>query len=111
MQAALFAAPALSFLVLGAHFARDGAWVMTAACATLALLLAWRRPWVMRLLQAALVLGTLEWTWTAFVLVQQRMAEGRPWIRMAFILGIVALMTAASIAAIEVMRKRYAKRA
>lgn len=91
----------MAFLLLGAHFLREGAWVLTAACAALALAVAWRRPWVSRLLQAALVLGTIEWAWTAFILVQQRMAEGRPWERMAVILGVVTLLTAGSIVAVS----------
>lgn len=107
MQALLLAAPAISLLVLGAHFLREGALVLTGACAVLVLLLAWRRPWVPRLLQAALALGTIEWAWTALVLVQQRIAEGRPWGRMAAILGFVALVTAASIAALGALKKRY----
>ena len=60
----------------------------------------------MRLIQAALLLGTVEWLWTAYVLVQQRIAAGRPWTRLALILAAVALVTAASIAAVEVLRKR-----
>lgn len=106
MRAVLYAAPVLSFLLLGAHFLRDRAWIMTAACAVLALLVAWPRSWIPRLLQAALALGTAEWLWTAFLLGQQRIAEGRPWIRMAIILGVVALLTAASIAAVEALRRR-----
>ena len=66
------------------------------ACLALLLLLAWRRPWVPRLMQVAMMLGTAEWLWSAFWLVQQRMALGQPWIRMAIILLVVALCTAAS---------------
>jgi hypothetical protein len=106
MQVGLLAAPIAAFLILGAHFLREGTWVLTAACAALALAVAWRKSWVPRLLQAALVLGTVEWAWTAFILVQQRMAEGRPWGRMAIILGGVALVTAGSIAAVEARRRR-----
>lgn len=106
MRFILYAAPVLSFLLLGAHFLRDRDWILTAACAVLALLVAWPRAWVARLLQAALALGTAEWAWTAFMLGQQRLAEGRPWIRMAIILGVVALLTAASIAAVEALRRR-----
>ena len=107
MRFILFAAPVLSLLVLGAHFMREGGMILPAACVALILLIAWRRRWVPGLIQAALVLGTLEWIRTAYVLVQQRMAEGRPWTRMAIILGIVALITAASIAAMHALRKRY----
>jgi hypothetical protein len=108
MRALLFAAPVVSFLVLGAHFLREGALFLTAACAALAVAVFWRHPRVTRLLQAALVLGTLEWAWTAFTLVQQRAGDGRPWGRMALILGIVALVTAASVAAVEALRRRSA---
>ena len=111
MTALLFAAPAISLLLLGAHFFRDGAWPLAAACAALVFLLAWRRPWVPRLLQVALALGTVEWLWTTFVLVQERVAEGRPWMRLAIILGVVTLVTAASAVALERLRDRYRSRA
>jgi hypothetical protein len=109
MRAVLFAAPVLSFLLLGAHFMREGAVFLTASCAALAISVFWRHPQLSRVLQAALVLGTLEWAWTAITLVQQRVAEGRPWGRMAIILLAVALVTAASAAAVEaLLRKKQA---
>ena len=104
MNILLLAAPVVSFLLLGAHFLRDGAWPMVVACIALALLLAWRTRWATWLVQAALVLGAIEWIWTALVLVQERMAEGRPWLRLAMILAAVAVFTAAS--ALAVMRRR-----
>jgi hypothetical protein len=110
MTFVLFAAPVLSFLVLGAHFLRESSFVLTSACAVLAVLVAWRHAWVERLLQLALALATFEWAWTAFVLVQQRAAEGRPWGRMAIILGAVTLVTAASIVAVEALRRRRMRR-
>jgi len=51
---------------------------------------------VPRLVQWCLFAGAGEWLWTTFVLVQQRMALGQPWLRLVFILGLVALLTAAS---------------
>ena len=105
MRALLYALPFLSFLILGAHFLREGAVFLTLACGALALAVVWRRPWVTRLLQAALVLGTAEWAWTALLLVQERTAEGRPWLRMAIILAVVAAATAGSIAALEKLRR------
>jgi hypothetical protein len=108
MSLLLLAAPVLSFLILAAHFLRQGAWVPAAACVVLAVLVAWRRPGIQRLLQAALLGGTVEWLWTAFTLTQRRMAEGQPWGRMAVILGVVALVTAGSILAIEASRRRRA---
>ena len=49
-----------------------------------------------RTLQLGLLLGTAEWLWSAFSLVQQRLALGQPWKRLALILLAVALGTAAS---------------
>lgn len=98
MQTSSIAARALAALalgLLGAHFWRAGGWPLVAACAALmpVALLAQRR-WLQRLVQAALVAGTLEWLWTAFRIAQQRDALGAPWGRMALILGAVALLTA-----------------
>ena len=107
MKAVSYLLPVLSLLLLGAHFFRDGAVLLTLACVALAGLLAWRRPWVPRVIQAALVLGALEWAWTAFLLVQERMAIGRPWGRLAVILGVVALVTVASAVLLERLRGGY----
>ena len=99
--------PALSFVVLAAHFYRDGLWPLSVACVALAAMLAWHRAWVATLLQVALAAGALEWAWTTFVLVQQRMAQGRPWGRLAVILGIVTLVTAASVVAVGFLRRKW----
>ncbi len=93
---ALLLLPALALSLLGAHFYRASAWPLVLACSALVVLLAWPRLWVARLVQMALVLGAAEWLWTALLLVQQRLALGQPWLRMAFVLGAVAVFTAAS---------------
>jgi hypothetical protein len=51
---------------------------------------------VARLLPWLLLAGSLEWLWTLALLLQQRLALGQPWQRLALILGLVALLTAAS---------------
>jgi len=89
-------APALALVTLAAHFYRAAAWMALLACLVLALLLMLRRPWVPTLLQACLLIGAVQWLWTASMLVQQRMAMSQPWLRLALILGVVALLTAAS---------------
>ena len=106
MKFLILSAPALALAVLGAHFYREGAWLPTLACAVLIALLMLRRAWVPRLLQAALMLGALEWLWTIAMLVQQRQALGRPWGRMAVILGVVTLLTALSAWALRSVRAR-----
>jgi len=96
MNAILLIAPGLALAVLGAHFYRAGAWPLVLACLVLIALLSWPRAWVARLMQWCLLAGALEWIWTAFVHVQQRVALGQPWIRLVLILGAVAVATAAA---------------
>lgn len=86
----------LSLLVLGAHFLRDGQALVVGACIGLILLLVWRNRWVPRVIQAVLLLGAIEWLWTLYVFATIRAAHGQPWTRLAVILCIVALFTAAS---------------
>lgn len=99
----------LSLLVLGAHFYRDRAWLLLGSCVALLVLMAWRRAWVPRVIQAALALGAVEWLWTASVLAQERMAMGRPWVRLVAILGTVALFTAVSAWAMGRMAPWYSR--
>lgn len=86
----LFVPVVLSLLLLGAHFLRDGSRVGVLACLLLIGMLFVRRPWVVRLMQVALVLGTLEWLRTMYELAQIRALHGQPYGRMLMILGIVA---------------------
>ena len=99
----------LSLLVLGAHFSRAGLTPFVLACLALVLLLPVPRPWVARVIQFALLLGTLEWLRTLFVLVRMRSAMGEPWLRLALILGTVAAVTLASALAFQSrsLRQRY----
>ena len=92
----LFAPVVLGLVVLGAHFLRDGAWVGVFACLLLIGLLFVRRPWAMRVLQVALVLGALEWLRTMYELAQIRALHGQPYGRMLVILGVVAAVTLCS---------------
>jgi hypothetical protein len=104
---ALLILPTLALALLGAHFYRAGTWPAVVVCVVLlGLMLLLKRPWVPRLLQAGLALGTLEWLWTTALLVQQRLALGQPWQRMALILLAVALFTAASAAVLSQRRVR-----
>jgi hypothetical protein len=99
----------LSFLLLGAHFFRGGTLLLAAACAVLPLLLFLRRAWVARLAQVLLVLGGLEWLRTLIALAMRRQAAGEPWLRLAVILGVVAVFTLASALVFQAraLRRRY----
>jgi hypothetical protein len=86
----------LAVLLLGAHFYRAGWVVLTGLCVAMLLLLFLRKPWVPRLFQAVLLLGSVEWFRTLYVLGAIRIAWDEPWTRLALILGGVALFTALS---------------
>lgn len=80
-----------SMLLLGAHFYRAG-YLLFAGIALLSLgLLCIRRPLVVWLMQGLLVAGAVEWFSTVVRLVIFRQAQGLPWLRLAVILGLVAL--------------------
>jgi hypothetical protein len=86
----------LSLIVLGAHFMRYGNTMGVIGSVALIALLFVRRPWVARMVQAALVLGALEWLHTLYQLMQLRIALDQPFTRMIIILGAVAAVTACS---------------
>ena len=86
----------ISFLLLGAHFLRMGLYFVTAICLALPFLLLIQKKWVARLIQAALLIGCSEWLKTLYDIAQERQESGMPWLRMAMILGFVALFTALS---------------
>ena len=95
-------AVALSALVLGAHFFRSRQLPLVAVSLALPLLLLVRKRWSARVVQAGLILGGLEWIRTLAFFAGQRMEVGRPWGRLAVILGVVAALTALSALAVRV---------
>lgn len=110
MIRALFYVPVvLSLVILGAHFMRYGSSVGVVGSAVLIALLIVRRPWAARLVQVALILGVLEWIRTLHMLVQVRVAEDQPFVRMVIILGVVAAVTLCSALLFElpVLKKYY----
>jgi hypothetical protein len=86
----------LSLLLLAAHFSRHNLTVLVALPLILLGLLFLTEPWVPRLIQAVMVLASLEWLRTAIQLALQRQHLGIPWARSAVILGAVCLFTLAS---------------
>ena len=89
----LYVPVVLSILVLGAHFLRYGNSIGVLVALLLVALLFLRRPWVARLMQVVLVLGTLEWLRTMYELGHIRALHGQPYGRMLVILGVVAVVT------------------
>ena len=99
----------LSLVLLAAHFARNDIALLMYVSIALPVLLLVRRPWVPRLFQVLLVMGGLEWLRRLVELALERQAAGASWVRMAMILGAVALVTFASALVFRnrALRERY----
>jgi hypothetical protein len=85
-----------SLLLLAALFMRLGFPLIMIAPMTLMLLLALLVPWaqVRALMTVPIALNAVLWTFVAYGRVQERIAEGQPWMRLAAILFGVAAFTA-----------------
>ena len=99
-------APALSALLLAAHFLRAGQWAGVAAALVVLAVLAVPRPWAARAARVALLLGAVEWIRTLVQLVAERREAHAAYTRLAVILGAVALLTALSALAFQSRRLR-----
>lgn len=99
----------ISFLLIAAHFYRAGLAVSALLLLSLLLLLFVRNAWVPRVIQLFLVLAAVEWVRTLFNIAQARIDMDLPWLRMAAILGVVALFTAFSglVFRTAALRSRY----
>ena len=99
----------ISFILLAAHFLRTGQVVISIVLLSLLSLLFLRKAWVPWVIQLILLLGTVEWLRTLYSVAQVRIELGMPWMRMATILGVVALFTALSCLVFrsEVLRKKF----
>lgn len=86
----------LSFLMLAAHFYRSGIFILSIFCLIIPFTLFIRNIWIPRIFQILLILGAIEWIRTIMIFVEERKMYDMPWVRLAVILGSVALFTALS---------------
>ncbi|MDP1830451.1 MAG: hypothetical protein Q8K67_00185 [Geothrix sp.] len=86
----------IALLMLGALSLRLGLPFLISVPATLMLLVLLFIPkaLVQTILAAVLWCGSLAWVGMAWMRVNERMTFGQPWLRLAVILGAVALFTA-----------------
>ncbi|MDF1561427.1 MAG: hypothetical protein P1V51_00185 [Deltaproteobacteria bacterium] len=81
----------LCCLLMGAHFLRLGMLWAVIACCVFPFVLFLRHPAVRWAVVAALTLGFVSWILTTLQLVMVRMQTEAPFVRLAIILGAVAL--------------------
>jgi hypothetical protein len=87
----------LSLLLLAAHFYRAGLLPVAIVIIISCLMLAVRREWSLKIARLLLFAGGLEWIRTTIMLTSMRQAAGAPWMRLAFILGVVIIVCYASL--------------
>lgn len=87
----------INFLIMAAHLFRGNMIFLMVLILLLPLLLLWKSPFSIRLIQFSLLLFGFEWIRTIIILINQRIETGENWFRMTIILGIVALFNFISI--------------
>lgn len=97
---------ALCLLLLGAHFLRGNQPLGFLVCFAFPLLWIVRRGWVRHLTQVVLLLATATWLTTLVQIAMERQAIGKPWARMAVILGTVAAFNLVALALLFGKRMR-----
>ena len=99
----------ISCLLLAAHYMRAEQTGLVALWVSALLVLLIRRGWVANTFSILLVLGALVWGSTTHTIYKVRAVMGAPWLRMALILGGVAVFTAASALVFQTkaMKSRY----
>ena len=93
MKILRLAFPILSSVLLAAHFSRGKNDWLALACLLFPLILLSKKEWAMRVFQVFLVFGGIAWIERALFLVRLRQRMNMPWVRLAVILGLVALFT------------------
>ncbi len=85
-----------STVLMSAHFSRAQNNGLALVCLLLPLLLLIRKRWVADIFQILLITGAIIWFESMFGYIQLRQETGRPWVRLAIILGAVAVFTGLS---------------
>jgi hypothetical protein len=85
-----------SSLLAAAHWLRADLLPLAICCLVMPFLLLFPKQWAARMVQLFLILMSIEWIRTLAAIAKVRAHIGDDWIRMATILAVVALITAAS---------------
>lgn len=83
----------LSFVLIAAHFFRNGQLLFSVLCFLIPFMLIIKKDVVLKILQWILFIGGLNWGFVTYSLVYRRMLVEMPWIRLFFILLAVTAFT------------------
>ncbi len=98
--------PAVSSILLAAHFSRVHQDWHALLALLFPLILLIKRKWALKIFQIFLVAGSIIWIERLVYLRSIRISEGRPWARLVVILSVVALLTLLSAFLLENKRIR-----
>ncbi len=99
----------ISAIIMTAHFFRLEQYFIVIICICFPFLLFFKTKLAARLIQIILLLGAIEWIRTIIIIVNERITNGEPCLRLVIILGIVTLFTGFSsfIFKIKSLKERY----
>jgi len=99
----------LCFLLLAAHFGRANIFILQYLSLLIPFLLFWKSKIAARSIQILLILSGIEWIRTTVYYARIRIENGESWLRLAIILGTVAILNFATILVFKTksMRERY----
>ena len=99
----------LCFLLLAAHFGRANLFILQIISILIPFLLFWKTKVTAFVIQACLMLAGIEWIRTTVYYTRIRIENGEPWLRLAIILGTVAILNFATILVFSTksMKEKY----
>ncbi|RLC52377.1 MAG: hypothetical protein DRI23_02975 [Candidatus Cloacimonadota bacterium] len=87
----------LCSLLMAAHLGRANMFVLQYVSLAIPFFLFWKNKISARIIQVLLIIFGFEWIRTTIYYVRVRIENGENWIRLAIILGLVAIINFASI--------------
>ncbi|MCD4795772.1 MAG: hypothetical protein K8R49_01190, partial [Candidatus Cloacimonetes bacterium] len=82
----------LCFLLLAAHFGRANLLILQIVSILIPFFLFWKTKIAAIIIQACLMMAGIEWIRTTVYYTRIRIENGEPWLRLAIILGSVAVL-------------------
>ncbi|MCB0283151.1 MAG: hypothetical protein H6627_04650 [Calditrichae bacterium] len=83
----------ISYLIVAAHFFRNGQWVLTILFFIAPFFLIIKKDWILKSIQWLLYAAALNWVFVTYGFVYHRVVSGDPWQRLILImLGVLAFM-------------------
>jgi len=83
----------ITYLLLSAHFLRDGDTLLSIACLIIPFLLFIKKKWSLIVVQLFTYLGVIVWIMTLINLINERVQSNDQWIRMILILLLIIALT------------------